>query len=198
MKKKELIELLRKENFPEQTVQAFKKVNREKFIPIEFREYAYEDIALPLDFFGATISQPSTIAFMLSLLELKGEENVLEIGSGSGYVLELLTQLTKGKIYGVEIISDLVEKSRENLEGRENVLIVEGDGSGGLLEYSPFDRILISAAFSDVPRKLMGQLREGGILVVPVKNSIFQIKKMNGKIQSREFKGFLFVPIREN
>src|SRR3989338_4258532 len=101
MNKKELLYYLSSIGFSKKIINAFEKVKRENFVPENLKDLSYEDTALSLQE-GATISQPSTIAFMLDLLNLEGKEKVLEIGSGSGYVLALLSHLTKGKIYGVE------------------------------------------------------------------------------------------------
>jgi len=126
---------------------------------------------------------------------------VLEIGSGSGYVLALINELfalqkIDADIYGVEINKELVQKSKLILREFKNIEIINSDGKIGLKEHSPFDRILVSAAFDEMPTWLFGQLNDNGILVVPVKNSIFQIKKINGEIFKKEFEGFVFVGMR--
>ena len=175
---------------------AFSKVPRENFIPENSRKFAYYDDALPLEK-GATISQPYTIAFMLSLLDLEQDQKILEIGSGSGYVLALISEIIKkGKIYGIEIISNLAKKSQQILKYDKKIKIFNQDGSDGLQKYSPFDRILVSAAAKKIPENLYLQLKNNGILVVPVKNSIFQIKKEKGKIKIKKFSGFIFVPLK--
>jgi len=132
---------------------------------------------------------------------------ILEIGSGSGYVLALTSEILKNilkiknyEIYGVEVIDELVEKSKKVLKKEiknKKIHVVRGDGSKGLSEKSPFDRILVSAAFEKIPEKLFSQLKNNGILVTPVRNSIFQFKKQDGKIKSKEFPGFVFVPVVE-
>ena len=196
MNKKELIMLLQGRGFPDKIVKAFKKVNREAFVPSNLQEYAYDDIALPLKR-GSTISQPSTIAFMLDLLELEGKEKVLEIGSGSGYVLALLSQLTKEQIYGIEIIKELADESKKILKKYKNISVFNKDGSKGLSSKAPYDRIIVSASFKEIPTQLYPQLKDNSILVAPVKGSIYQIKKENGEITKREFPGFVFVPISD-
>ena len=246
MNKQELIQYLKQESFSSEIVSAFSKVKREDFILTSMKEYAYENEPLPIGF-GATISQPYTIAFMLDLLELdkikdankkiinrnnevnldrdkskqqknkdirgeciinyninKNKPKILEIGSGSGYVLALINELTGesahesgAEIFGVERIEELVKKSREVLKKDKNIKIVHRDGSKGLKEEALFDRILVSAAFDRIPERVIDQLKEGGILVCPVLNSIFQIKKESGKIIKKEFPGFIFVPILE-
>ena len=196
MHKEGLIESLKSQGFSSKIVEAFKRVKREDFVPDNLKYLAYEDNALPLEH-GATISQPYTIAFMLNLLELKLNKNqkILEIGSGCGYVLALINEIIKkGRIFGMEIIPSLAKKSKQYLKDYKNIEIINQDGSDGLLRYAPFDRILISAAANEVPAYLYPQLKNNGILVTPVRNSIFQIKKKN-KITKREFPGFVFVPL---
>ncbi len=197
MNKDELLASLRKKGFSEEIVSAFDKVKREDFVPQHLVGYAYEDMALPV-MDGSTLSQPSTVAFMLNLLELKEDNKVLEIGSGSGYALALLSEIvSKGKVYGIEIIQELGVKSKEYLKDKTNVEILIRDGSKGLPEYAPFDRILISASAKEVPRHLLTQMSENSILVAAVNQSIFQIKKTKEGIIEKEFPGFAFVPLVE-
>lgn len=194
MNKLELIQSLKSQNFSEEIIKAFVRVPREKFIPENLKPLAYEDVALPLEN-GATISQPYTIAFMLDLLELKPKQKILEIGSGCGYVLALISEITNGKNFGVEILKSLAEKSRSYLKNYKNIKIYNKNGFNGLKEKAPFDRILLSAASDKLPEHLYQQLKNNGIIVVPVKNSIFQIKKLNGEFKAKEFPGFIFVQL---
>jgi len=197
MDKAALINKLRRSGLSDSIVNAFSKVKRENFVPEKFASYTYEDVALPTAE-GSSISQPSTVAFMLNLLEPKQGQKILEIGSGTGYVLALMSEIVKdGKIYGVEIIKDLAISSKKLLANDSNVQVVHKSGFGGLPEYAPYDRILVSASSSDIEivRKFLPQLKDPGILVAPVKNSIFQIRKENGKITEKEFQGFAFVPL---
>lgn len=205
MNKLILLKELRQEGFSPLILKAFEKVNREEFIPKEFLQFAYDNNPLPIGQ-GATISQPYTIAFMLQLLELERLKNktnikILEIGSGSGYVLALIDSTIKNvkindyEIIGLEIIDSLVKKSKKILNSNKKVKIIKKDGSRGYKERVPFDRILVSAAFKEIPSHLFEQLNEGGILVVPVKNSIFRFKKLGGKIEKKEYEGFVFVPV---
>src|SRR3989338_11696241 len=156
MDKLQLLQSLKKKNFPEKILEAFSEVKREDFMPKEFTENAYEDTALPIGQ-GQTISQPYTIAVMLSELNIKKVQKVLEIGSGSGYVLALLSELvgkgsspkrsqTEGNVFGIEIIPELVKMSKKNLRNYKNVKVFNQSGSDGFPEKAPFDRILISAA----------------------------------------------------
>ena len=195
MNKQELLESLKKKNFPNWIIDAFNKIKRENFVPENLKAYSYEDMALPIED-GSTISQPSTIAFMLDLLHPKQGQKILEIGSGSGYALALLSNIIKeGKIYGIEIIERLAVKSKKLLEKDSNIEIISRSGADGLPEFAPYDRILISASCPELPRHLYIQLKDGGIMVAAVKQSIFQVKKENGVVTEKEFPGFVFVPL---
>jgi protein-L-isoaspartate(D-aspartate) O-methyltransferase len=198
MNKKELISSLRKQDFSENILNAFEKVKREDFISKEFKESAYEDIPLPIGG-GQTISQPYTIAFMLTLLELYDNQAVLEIGSGSGYVLALINELSKNaKIYGVERIKELAENSKKVLKNKKNIEIFNADGIKGLKEKAPFDRILVSASSKEIPQRLLSQLKYNGILVCVVKDSIVVVKKTYKENKVMEYPGFIFVPLIED
>ncbi len=195
MDKQELLNSLKKQGFSENILSAFQKVKRENFISDELKQFAYEDSPLQIGS-SQTISQPYTIAFMLDLLELSDAQSILEIGSGSGYVVALISEMVKNaKIYGIERIKILAEKSKEILKDYRNVKIIYADGSAGLKEYAPFDRILISASLSKVPIDLVNQLKNSGIIVTSVKNSIYKIIKRKDKNEIKEYPGFIFVPL---
>ena len=195
MGKQELIRSLRQEGFAEEIISAFDKVPREKFISAQFKDYAYEDTALPIGE-NQTISQPYTIAFMLSLLELKGEHKILEVGSGSGYVLALLNALAQSSsVYGVERLKPFVKRSKSVLKDKKNISVFNKDGTKGLKKFAPYDRILVSASAKEIPEALLEQLAEGGVLVTPVVDAIFQIKKTPTGLIKRVFPGFAFVPL---
>ncbi len=199
MDKTGLLKSLREKGFEDNIINAFAKVKREDFVPERLREYAYEDVALPLED-GSAISQPSTVAFMLRLLEVKQGQKILEIGSGSGYALALISEIIKnGKIYGIEINKDLAIKSKKLLSNDSNIDIINKSGFLGLSTFAPYDRILFSASCSDmrIPYNVLDQLKDEGIMVVPVQSSIFQIKKEDGKASEKEFPGFAFVPFKE-
>ncbi len=198
MDKEQLLESLRMKGFSEEIIDAFRKVRREDFVLDHLKSYAYEDMALPVES-GTTLSQPYTIAFMLSLLEPKQHQKILEVGSGSGYVLSLISEIIKnGELYGIEINKRLAFISKERLLKDSNIQIFQKQGSLGLQEKAPFDRILISAAFQkrEMLLPFIQQLDDPGILVAPVQSSLFQIKKDAGNITEKEFPGFAFVPIR--
>ncbi|MBR9704940.1 protein-L-isoaspartate O-methyltransferase [Candidatus Pacearchaeota archaeon] len=195
MNKKELIKELIREGFSSDIIKSFENVKREDFVNKRHQGLSYENNALPLCV-GATISQPYTIAFMLSLLEVNDNERILEVGSGSGYVLALIHHLGRNlRIYGVERIKELHERSRESLNGYENINVFHGDGTNGLRIKAPFDRILVSAAADEIPSDLIKQLRFKGAMVIPLKNSIVYIKKESGQNKVREYPGFSFVPL---
>lgn len=199
IEKNRLINNLRMQGFPLLIVDAFERVRREDFVLEEYKDHAYIDDALPLDGPGSTISQPSTIAFMLSLLELMPGQKVLEIGSGSGYVLALIAEIIKyGEVYGLEINNGLVNESTRRLEDYPCIRVLKKSGISGFPEKSPFDRILVSATADENTAKiLIQQLKEGGILVIPIDHSILQIRIERNRIKKEEYEGFVFVPLRK-
>ena len=198
MQKEYLIKSLRKKGFSKNIVDAFEKIDRKKFLPECEKASAYEDTPLPIGY-EQTISQPYTIAFMLSHLELKNKQKILEVGSGSGYVLELINHISKdSKIFGIERIKELVESSRGKLNPYKNIKIIHGNGSKGLEDEAPFDRILVSACSEEIPEKLVNQLKLKGILVASVKNSIIVLKRKNLENKIKEYPGFRFVPLIED
>ena len=201
LQKQILIESLKQRGFSEKILESFSKVKRENFVPKKAREYTYEDTALPIGN-SQTISQPYTIAMMLSLLELKKGQKVLEIGSGCGYVLSLISEIigAKGKIFGIEIIKELIEMSKKNLKEYRNVKIYNINGRFGLREKAPFDRILISAANNEISEPLIKQLKNNGVIVAPLgsrfEQSLIAFKKIKGKLKiKKEIPGFIFVPL---
>ncbi len=203
MNKPQLLEHLKNQGFSKEIVNAFSKVKRENFVPEDLKNRAYEDNALRIGE-GQTISQPYTIATMLSLLDLKKAQKVLELGSGCGYVLALMSELIgkTGRVYGVEIIKSLAEKSKKNTKDYKNIKIYNRNGREGFEEAAPFDRILISAASEKIPDKIFYQLKDKGILVAPVGSryaqSLVVIQRRGDKLKLRkEIAGFIFVPFVE-
>ena len=184
--------------------ESFASVRRENFMPKNVKRFAYRDDAVPIGF-GQTISQPSTIAIMLELLDAGKGMRVLEVGSGSGYVLALLSGIVgkNGRVVGVEIVEDLAGVSRENLskEGVMNAEVVFGDGPDAAPE-EDFDRILVSCACPFIPKKLFDRLREGGRIVAPVGDEGTQVmeimEKRNGKPVKKSYEKslFVFVPMK--
>jgi len=179
---------------------AFEAVPREAFVGAELRARAYDDKALPLEL-GQTISQPSMIALMLAALEVSTRHRVLEVGSGSGYVLALLAHMGC-EVFGVERHPELALKARETLReiGVTGPIVYEGDGALGLPQHAPYDRILISAAAPSVPDALLAELAEGGRLVMPVGGPDSQIlvtceRDEKGTLHYRAGASCVFVPL---
>lgn len=181
--------------------QAFHIIPRTTFLPVDIRKKAELDRPLPIGF-GQTNSQPSTVRLMLRWLDPQLEEKILDVGSGSGWTTALLAYLVgpKGSIYAVEKIPQLVRFGKENCEqaGVRNVQFFKAGSTYGLPDFAPYDRILVSAAASTLPKSLLGQLKIGGRLVVPVKGSIHVIDKIDeSTYEDTENPGFLFVPLIE-
>ena len=151
----------------ERVLAAMGRVPREQFVPDDVREHAYDDGALPIGG-GQTISQPFVVATICSLLELDGDERVLDVGAGSGYQAAVLAELA-AEVVTIERIPELAESARSALRraGYSTVEVRVGDGSLGVPDRAPFDAIAVAAAAPTVPPALYGQLVEGGRLVVP-------------------------------
>ena len=147
---------------------AFRNVPRHAFVPTDLQDNAYEDRPLPIGF-GQTISQPYIVALMTDLLHLRGDESVLEIGTGSGYQAAILASLAR-QVHTIERVASLASRARLTMEMLEikNVTVYCRDGSGGLPEAAPYQGILVTAAAPRVPPPLLQQLDDGGRLVVPV------------------------------
>jgi protein-L-isoaspartate(D-aspartate) O-methyltransferase len=183
-------------------ISAFRKIKRADFMPENSRHRS--EVNAPVEIgFGQTISQPLTVAFMLELLQPQEGDNILDVGSGSGWTTALLSEIAgdKGKVYGVEIVPELKEfgernASKYNFVKKGITEFILGDGNWGLKKHAPYDRILVSASAEKVPTELERQLKIGGILVIPVKESIWKIvRKENGKFERKEYPGFVFVPL---
>ena len=195
MTKQELLQSLKSNGFADNILQAFSVINREDFIPVKYKSQVYKDRALSIGY-GQTISQPYTIAFMLDLLDVKDGQKILEVGSGSGYVLVLLNKLSKNpQIFGTEIIKELVDRSQVILSKYKNIKIIHTPDQLGLSKEKLFNRILVSAAAKKLPEELLDQLADNGILVCPVKDSIIKAWKKDGQIKTEEHYGFTFVPL---
>jgi len=182
-------------------ISAFRKIKRSDFLPEKLKNLAELDEPLPIGF-GQTISQPLTVAFMLELLQPKKGDKILDVGSGSGWTTSLLAEIvgSKGKVYAIEIIKELKEFGEKNTKkynfvNKGIVKFICGDGSKGLPEKSPFDKILVSASAEEIPVELKEQLKIGGRLVIPVRDSIFLIVRKNNEFEEKEFFGFSFVPL---
>lgn len=179
-------------------IDAFQIIDRKYFVPEAFSEHIYIDRPLPIGK-DQTISQPSTVAFMLELLLPEEGAKVLDIGSGSGWTAALLCAIVgeKGSVLGLERVDDLVERGQNNLKQFDfkQCRIKKADEKLGL-PGETFDNILVSASADEIPRELFAQLKIGGILVIPVRNSIFRFKKISEtEIETEEYQGFVFVPL---
>ena len=177
---------------------AMLKVERHLFVPKDLESSAYRDQALPIGE-GQTISQPYIVALMTELLELKGEERVLEVGTGSGYQAAVLAELAR-EVYTIEIVEALAKSARERLRRLEyhNVTVISGDGYRGWPEAGPFDAIIVTAAPDHVPQPLLDQLKEGGRMVLPVgihSQTLRKIVKRSGRIETADIIPVVFVPM---
>ncbi|MFN4244639.1 MAG: protein-L-isoaspartate(D-aspartate) O-methyltransferase [Brevinematia bacterium] len=198
--KEHLKRLLKKEKLLDENLEiAFDKVPREKFLPSHNRSNAYQNNAFDIGF-GQTISQPTMIFIMLKKLEVRKVDKVLEIGTGSGYVTALLCELSDF-VYSIERIPDLAISAELRLReiGYTNFRIFVGDGSKGLPEYSPYDRIIVSAASPNIPKSLCDQLSDGGIMVLPIGGLQLQrlvvVKKFGSVCEVKEDVSCRFVPL---
>lgn len=178
---------------------AIDETPRHLFVPTGVRHRAYEDSALPIGN-RQTISQPSTHARYLELLKLKGNERVLEIGTGSGYQTALLSKLAD-QVFTIERIASLLEKARDILQkmGASNVSFMLGDGTLGWRQFAPFDAILVGAAAPDVPEAYIEQLAENGRLLIPIGNREEQrlhlFTRREGRLDNEEIALVRFVPL---
>lgn len=182
---------------------AMLQIPREEFVAKRYRKIVYEDRPISIGC-GQTISQPYTIAFMTKLLGLKGDEKVLEIGTGSGYQAAILSLLAK-EVYTIEIVEKLANKAKTRLKklSFRNLQVKAGRGERGWKEKAPFDAILVTAGIEgQVPRVLFSQLKPGGVLVAPVGKGYDKvmtkfIKEKGGRIRKEKHGIFHFVPFVE-
>ncbi len=178
---------------------AMNRVPRERFVERGQEDQAYEDRALSIEC-DQTISQPYIVGLMTQALDLAGDEKVLEIGTGSGYQTAILAELA-ARVVTIERHAELSRRAETLLAelGYHNVRIVVGDGSAGWPDEAPYDRIIVTAAASEAPAKLVAQLREGGILVIPSgdrdSQSLQAIRKIDGQPQAKTLSGCRFVPL---
>ena len=211
--RRKLLEDLKKMGYikSDKVYKAMMQVPREEFVPDDLKLYAYEDRPLPIGY-GQTISAPSIVAYMTELLDPNVGHKVLEIGTGSGYQAAVLAEIVApkaapreawGHVWSIERIPELAEWARSNLERTgysDRVTVVVGDGTLGLPDEAPFDRIIVTAAAPKVPEPLIEQLKPGGRLVIPVGDTWTQdllliIKKETGEIEEVPTIPVLFVPL---
>ena len=195
-----LVELLHEQGIKDLAVlHAIDKVPRHLFVPTGVRHRAYEDSALPIGN-GQTISQPSIHARYLELLKLKGDERVLEIGTGSGYQTALLAELA-GQVFSIERIGALLDSAREVIRKLEirNVSFLLGDGTLGWRQYAPYDAILVGAGAPAVPSTYHEQLAEGGRILIPLgdreEQTLFMYTRRGERLEEMEIAPVRFVPL---
>jgi protein-L-isoaspartate(D-aspartate) O-methyltransferase len=184
------------------TLSAMEKIDRGAFVRGLFAERAYEDMPLPIPC-GQTISQPSVVGLMTQALNVQPRDKVLEVGTGSGYQAAVLSQLAR-RVYSVDRFSRLVREAQEVFDrlGIVNITTFSADGSFGLPDQAPFDRIIVTAAAEDPPGPLLAQLRVGGIMVVPVGQSdtvqsLIKVTRLEKGFGYEELRAVRFVPLLE-
>ena len=181
---------------------AMEAIDRGPFIRGLFASRAYEDMPLPIAC-GQTISQPSVVGLMSQALQVSSRDKVLEIGTGSGYQAAILSKLAR-RVYTIDRHRRLVQEARGVFEAMDlnNITAITADGSFGLAEQAPFDRIIVTAAAEDPPGPLLAQLKVGGIMVVPVGQSdtvqhLIRVRKTETGLEYDELRAVRFVPLLE-
>ena len=181
---------------------AMERIDRGNFIRGVFSERAYEDVPLPISC-GQTISQPSVVGFMTQALMVSPRDKVLEVGTGSGYQAAILSQLAR-RVYTVDRHRPLIKDASALFEALDlgNIIAFAADGSFGLPDHAPFDRIVVTAAAEDPPGPLLAQLKTGGIMVVPVGQSdavqsLIRVTKTETGFDYEELRSVRFVPLVE-
>ena len=183
-------------------LKALETVNREQFLKGLFAQRAYEDTPLPIEC-GQTISQPSVVGLMTQALRITNRDKILEIGTGSGYQTAILSKLAR-RIYSVERFKPLYQEAKEIFRKLQlnNITSVWGDGSQGVVEQQPFDRIIVTAAAEDPPPTLLNQLKVGGIMVIPVGQSdeiqkLIRVERTEKNFKYEDLCDVRFVPLLE-
>jgi protein-L-isoaspartate(D-aspartate) O-methyltransferase len=178
---------------------AFMDIPRHYFLEKTFADWAYKDVAFPIDA-DQTISQPYTVAMQTTLLDIKKGDKVLEIGTGSGFQACVLSHMG-AKVYTIERQKKLFDKTEKFLHdiGFGNIRTLYGDGYEGAPRFAPFDKILITAGASEIPEKLIEQLKPGGIMVIPLGQGDLQkmlkiTKNEDGSLKKENFGNYRFVP----
>ena len=193
---------IKKRGITDQTIlEAMTKGNRHEYVQEKFERLAYSDRPVPIGF-GQTISQPYIVAFMSHKLNVASHHKVLEIGTGSGYQAAVLAELSD-HVYTIEIIPELAKRAEKVLKKNDydNITIRIGDGYKGWPEHAPFDRIMVTAAPKEIPEKLVEQLAPGGIMVLPVGETVMMqylwliTKDNDGQIEKEKILPVRFVPM---
>jgi len=194
-----LHELIRSGVHDKRVLDALECVPREQFVDTIYLNKAYDNVALPINM-EQTISQPLMVAVMTQALQLMGHERVLEVGTGSGYQTAILSRLA-GHVYSVERYPQLAWQAAQRLHAMllENVSLYVGDGSYGLREQAPYERILVAAAVSEIPEPLLEQLAPRGILVIPVgeprRQELLRVQRTFFGMRTTMLGGCVFVPL---
>ena len=199
--RKKLMDVLREKGITDEAVlNAMNNIPRHSFMDSAFDNIAYEDRAFPISD-GQTISQPYTVAYQTQLLQIKRNEKVLEIGTGSIYQATVLAELG-AKVFTIERHKNLFDKTKQYIfkSKYHNLKFFYGDGFEGLPTYAPFDKVIITAAAPFIPPKLMQQLKPGGFMVIPVDEGLQQrmlrlTKNADGTYSEELFENFSFVPM---
>ena len=201
--RQKLVEIVKAKGIKDEKVlEAISKIPRHLFMDSSFLDHAYQDKAFPIGA-GQTISQPYTVAFQSELLDVKRDDKILEIGTGSGYQTAVLLELG-AKVYSIERQQELFKKTSKFLPklGYRAKRLIFGDGYKGLEEEAPFDSIIVTAGAPFVPKPLLKQLKVGGRLVIPVGDSTQVMtlitRKDEKSFDKKEFGDFKFVPLLEN
>lgn len=185
----------------EKVESALQNIPRHEFVPESELEYAYDNEPLPI-MKNQTISQPGVVTRMTEWLDIKNGQNILEIGTGSGWQSAILSYLVgSGTIYSIERHPELVKFAQENLKKLkiDNVHVILGDGTLGYSQASPYDRIIITAACTEIPLPLLDQLSENGLIIAPVGGSsqslVLLQKTPNGMFEIKNQSKYVFVPL---
>ena len=183
-------------------LKAIESLNREQFLKGVFAQRAYEDTPLPIEC-GQTISKPSVVGIMTQALKITTRDKILEIGTGSGYQTAILSKLAR-RVYSVERFKPLYDEARQIFKqlNLNNITPIWGDGSQGIVEQQPFDRIIVTAAAEDPPPILLNQLKVGGIMIIPVGQSdeiqkLIKVERTETNFKYEDLCDVRFVPLLE-
>ena len=183
-------------------LKAIESLNREHFLKGVFAQRAHEDTPLPIEC-GQTISKPSVVGIMTQALKITTRDKILEIGTGSGYQTAILSKLAR-RVYSVERFKTLYDEARQIFKklNLNNITPIWGDGSQGIVEQQPFDRIIVTAAAEDPPPILLNQLKVGGIMIIPVGQSdeiqkLIKVERTETNFKYEDLCDVRFVPLLE-